>query len=69
MTVEVFSSAVRRKVDSGHNAVDWSPYDGIELPMTVAATYRRGEMIFDGARVLAETGTGRFLRPLAGAAA
>jgi allantoinase len=58
-----------RAAESGHNAVDWSPYDGIELPMTVAATYRRGEMIFDGTRVLAKEGSGRFLRPLGRGAA
>src|SRR5205085_12342730 len=28
---------------SGHNIVDWSPYDGIMLPWRVEATYLRGE--------------------------
>ena len=41
-----------------------SPYNGIRLPWTVSATYLRGEKIADGAKVLAEPGTGRFVRPL-----
>lgn len=48
---------------SGHNVVGWSPYNGIELPWTVSATYLRGQQVFDGTNVLAEPGTGRFLRP------
>lgn len=49
---------------SGNNVVGWSPYNGIRLPWTVAATYLRGEKITHGATVLAEPGTGRFVRPL-----
>lgn len=49
---------------SGNNVVGWSPYNGIRLPWTVAATYLRGEKIAEGAKVLAEPGTGRFVRPL-----
>jgi allantoinase len=49
---------------SGHNVVGWSPYNGITLPWRVAATYLRGRLAFDGTRVLAEPGTGRFVRPL-----
>jgi allantoinase len=48
---------------SGHNIVGWSPYNGIELPWTVGATYLRGQLVFDGTDVLAEPGTGRFQRP------
>ncbi|RUM27431.1 allantoinase [Rhizobium vallis] len=59
---------------SGNNVVGWSPYNGIRLPWTVSATYLRGEKIAEGGKVLAEPGTGRFVRPLprqviAGAAA
>ncbi|RDJ15835.1 dihydroorotase [Rhizobium grahamii] len=49
---------------SGNNVVGWSPYNGIRLPWTVAATYLRGSKITDGATVLAEPGTGQFVRPL-----
>ncbi|TCL72167.1 amidohydrolase family protein [Rhizobium sp. BK251] len=49
---------------SGNNVVSWSPYNGIKLPWKVAATYLRGELVFDGSKVLAEPGTGRFQRPL-----
>lgn len=47
---------------SGHNVVSWSPYNGIELPFRVEATFLRGEQVFDGSTV-AEPGTGRFQRP------
>ncbi len=49
---------------SGNNVVGWSPYNGLRLPWTVAATYLRGNKITDGATVLAEPGTGRFVHPL-----
>lgn len=48
---------------SGHNVVDWSPYDGMVLPWRVEATYLRGHNVFDGREVLAEPGTGRFTTP------
>lgn len=48
---------------SGHNVVGWSPYNGIELPWTVDATWLRGKLAFDGVKVLAEPGVGRFVRP------
>ncbi|ACE89383.1 MULTISPECIES: dihydroorotase [Rhizobium] len=48
---------------SGNNVVGWSPYNGIRLPWTVTATYLRGEKIAEGGKVLAEPGTGRFVRP------
>ncbi|MGO6903208.1 allantoinase, partial [Rhizobium ruizarguesonis] len=38
--------------------------NGNRLPWTVSATYLRGETIAEGAKVLAEPGTGRFVRPL-----
>ncbi|AKR58131.1 Allantoinase [Devosia sp. H5989] len=48
---------------SGNNVVGWSPYNGIKLPWTTAATYLRGKLAFDGTKVLAEPGTGKFVRP------
>ncbi|MEB3043084.1 dihydroorotase [Rhizobium mulingense] len=48
---------------SGNNVVDWSPYNGVALPWTVATTYLRGAKIAEGGRVLAKPGTGRFVRP------
>ena len=48
---------------SGHNVVGWSPYNGIELPWTIGATYLRGTQVFDGTAVLAQPGSGRFIRP------
>ncbi|MBY5333999.1 amidohydrolase family protein [Rhizobium leguminosarum] len=49
---------------SGNNVVGWSPYNGIRLPWTVSATYLRGEKIAEGTKVLADAGTGSFVRPL-----
>ena len=48
---------------SGLNAASWSPYTGLELTHAVQATYLRGQLIYDGTRVRATPGTGRFLRP------
>ena len=48
---------------SGNNVVGWSPYNGIELPWTIDATWLRGKLAFDGTRVLADPRTGRFVRP------
>ena len=50
---------------SGHSIADWSPYAGMELPYRPVATYRRGELVYDGTRVLAAPGTGRFVTPSA----
>jgi allantoinase len=40
----------------------WSPYHGRKMRARVAATVLRGRLIWDGARVLATPGTGRFVR-------
>ena len=39
----------------------WSPYDGMEMAGRVASTYLRGGRIWDGSRVLAKPGAGRFV--------
>lgn len=49
---------------TGNNVVGWSPYDGMTLPYKVAATYLRGQLAYDGSKVLADPGNGRFVRPL-----
>lgn len=48
---------------TGNSVVGWSPYDGLTFPYKVAATYARGRLVYDGTTVLAEPGTGRFVRP------
>lgn len=48
---------------SGNNVVGWSPYNGIVLPWTIAATYLRGKLVCEDGKVLAEPGSGRFQRP------
>jgi allantoinase len=40
----------------------WSPYHGRRMRARVAATVLRGSLIWDGAKVLAAPGTGRFVR-------
>jgi len=40
----------------------WSPYHGRRMRARVAATYLRGSLIWDGVRVLAKPGDGRFVR-------
>jgi allantoinase len=39
----------------------WSPYHGRRMRARVAATFLRGRLIWDGARLLATPGTGRFV--------
>jgi allantoinase len=48
---------------SGHNVVGWSPYHGMTLPWRVSGTFVRGNQAFDGRDVLAQPGSGRFVRP------
>jgi allantoinase len=48
---------------SGNNFVSWSPYEGVELPYRVIETWLRGECAASEGRVLAEPGSGRFVRP------
>jgi allantoinase len=62
ITVLVDRPRVYDAASSGHNVVGWSPYNGIELPWTVEATWLRGRQVFDGTAVAAP-GTGRWVRP------
>jgi allantoinase len=62
ITVLVDRPVVYDAARSGHNVVGWSPYNGIELPWTVAGTWLRGRQVFDGTTV-AEPGAGRWVRP------
>jgi allantoinase len=48
---------------SGINVARWSPYEGVMLSHRVQATYLRGALVFDGTKLLASRGTGKFLRP------
>jgi allantoinase len=49
--------------ESGNNYVSWSPYDGIELPFRVVATFVRGANVMADGRVTAAPGAGRFVAP------
>lgn len=48
---------------SGHNFVNWSPYEGMDMSYRVAATFLRGQQVFDGETVLASPGYGKFITP------
>jgi dihydropyrimidinase len=45
-----------------HHAVDYTPYEGIEVNAWPATTLLRGEVVWDGGRFLGAPGHGRFLR-------
>ncbi|QIE57523.1 dihydroorotase family protein [Pikeienuella piscinae] len=47
---------------SGCNFVAWSPYEGIEMPYRIEATYLRGAPVFDG-REAGAPGAGRWQKP------
>lgn len=48
----------------GHHFTDWSPYDGRTVGHRVLRTMVRGQWVFADGKVLAEPGTGQFVRPL-----
>ena len=52
-----------RAADSGNNYVAWSPYDGIELPFRVVATFQRGRCVAADGKVSGAPGQGQFVRP------
>lgn len=46
------------------DGLNWSPYDGETFAVRVAATYLRGQRVWDGTRVTGQPGAGRFVRRL-----
>ena len=44
-----------------HDGLNWSPYDGETFAARVAATYVRGERVWDGSRVTGAPGSGAFV--------
>lgn len=52
-----------RAAESGANVVEWSAYEGMELPFRVDCAFLRGQAVMAEGRVLAEPGSGRFLAP------
>lgn len=45
------------------SAVQWSAFDGRTMHIRVAATFVRGQAVFDGSGIVNQAGDGRFLRP------
>ncbi len=52
--------------DPSHSlaAVQWSSFEGMEFTARVCATYCRGQLVFDGSKIVTPPGYGRFLRPV-----
>jgi allantoinase len=48
------------------SAVQWSSFDGREMRIRVGATFVRGQLAYDGEKIVNRAGHGRFLRPHAG---
>ena len=48
---------------SSLSAVQWSSFEGREFTVRVAATWCRGQQVFDGHKILNQASDGRFLRP------
>ena len=48
---------------TSQTVVTWSPYAGMTLPGKVAATFVRGQMVWDGTKVIADRGYGTFIKP------
>ena len=48
--------------DRLHHAVDYTPYEGIELSAWPAMTLLRGKVVWDGSDFQGEPGAGEFLR-------
>ena len=45
-----------------HHAVDYTPYEGIELKAWPGMTLLRGEVVWDGTHFYGQKGRGQFLR-------
>lgn len=52
-----------RAADSGNNFASWSPYDGLEMPFRVVATFLRGNPVASDGQVSGAPGTGQFIKP------
>ncbi|PJO49714.1 dihydroorotase [Brucella pituitosa] len=63
ITILIPETYIYDAASTGNNVAGWSPFDGIELPYKVAATYVRGQKVFDGKNVIATAGSGQFIRP------
>jgi allantoinase len=45
------------------SAAQWSAFDGREMRIRIGATFVRGQLVFDGSRIVNKPGHGRFQRP------
>ena len=48
---------------SNQSVADWSPYDGLSITGKVVGTFVRGQLVWDGSRITAAAGSGRFTSP------
>ena len=45
------------------SASQWSAFDGRDMRIRIGATFVRGQLVFDGTKIVNKPGHGRFLRP------
>lgn len=64
--ITVLDPAQRWTVDPAGSlsVAKWSPYDGMPVQGRVVATVRRGALVYDGKSVVADAGSGSFVRPV-----
>lgn len=62
--IVVFDPDSRKKIRTRdlYSACDWSPYENTRISAGILWTISRGEVVYDGSRVLAAKGRGRFLQ-------
>jgi hypothetical protein len=61
--VRVYENCGSADASKSLSAVQWISFDGREMRIRVGATFVRGQMAYDGNRVVHQVGHGRFLRP------
>jgi dihydropyrimidinase len=60
----IWDTGTKRPITNAmlHHAVDYTPYEGIEVSAWPAATLSRGRVVWDGRDFLGAPGDGEFLR-------
>ena len=55
------AGTTRLGIDASASAIDYSIYEGMEMSGRIARVFKGGRQVYDGERVCAEPGSGRFL--------
>jgi allantoinase len=59
--VVIEEKPVRFDAARTHDDLNWSPFDGAEFAMCVAATFLRGKLVYENEQILSAPGDGRFV--------